>query len=88
MVWKPGPGRVKKGRAVVDIRKLNELVISDSYPLPLQADIIANVQECTHLAILDAASFIYQWRLHSDFCYLFTVVTHRDQETFQVPIMG
>ena len=78
----------RKGRAVVDIRKLNDMVLSDSYPLPLQSEIIANVQGCTNLAILDAVSFFYQWLLHPDHRFMFTVVTHRGQETFQVPIMG
>ncbi len=78
----------RKGRAVVDIRRLNKLVLPDSYPLSLQSEIIANVQGCTNLAVLDAASFFYQWRLHPDHCFLFTVITHRGQETFQVPIMG
>lgn len=85
--WKPGPNG-KKGRAVVDIRRLNDLVVPDTYLLPLQSDIIANVGGCTHLAVLDAASFFYQWRLHLDFWYMFTVKTHRGPETFQVSIMG
>lgn len=88
VIWKPGPDGSKKGCAVVDIRKLNDLVVPDLYPLPLQSEIIANVQGCTHLAILDAASFFYQWLLHPDHRFMFTVVTHWGQETFQVPIMG
>lgn len=60
VVWKPGADAKKKGRAIVDIKRLNELVMPDAYPLPLQADIIANVQGCTHLAVLNAASFFYQ----------------------------
>lgn len=61
----------------MDIQKLNDLVIPNAYPLPLQSEIIANVQGYTNLAVLDAASFFYQWLLHSDHCYIFTVVTHR-----------
>lgn len=72
----------------MDIRKLNDLVIPDAYPLPLQSEIISNVQGYTNLAVLDAASFFYQWLLHPDHRYMFTVVTHQGQETFQVPIMG
>lgn len=64
------------------------MVVPDIYPLLLQSDIIPTVRECTHLAVLDAASFFYQWKLHPDFRYMFTVVTHRGQEIFQVPIMG
>ena len=78
----------RKGRVMVDIRKLNDLVIPDAYPLPLQSDIIASVQGCTNLAVLDAASLFYQWLLHPDHRYIFTVVTHRGQETFQVPMTG
>lgn len=33
LVWKLGPNENKKSHAVVDIRKLNELVVSDSYLL-------------------------------------------------------
>ena len=32
--------------------------------------------------------FFYQWLLHPDHRFMFTVITHRGQETFQVPIMG
>ena len=78
----------KKGRAVVDIRKLNNLVLLDSYPLLLQSEIIANVQGCTNLAMLNAASFFYQWQLYPDHCFMSTIITHRGQKTFHVPIMG
>ena len=59
VVWKNDAEGKRKGRAVVDIRKFNKIVLFDSYPLPLQSNIIANVQGCTHLAVLDAASFFY-----------------------------
>lgn len=36
---------IKKGRAIVDIEKLNHLVLLDFYPLPLQSEIIANILE-------------------------------------------
>lgn len=88
VVWKADAEGKRKGRVVVDIRKLNKMVLPDSYPLPLQSEIIANIQGCTNLAVLNAASFFYQWRLHPDHRFMFTVITHRRQETFQVPIMG
>ncbi len=88
VIYKTNQHGRRKGRAVVNIRKLNELVLPDSYPLPLQSEIIANVQGYTNLAVLDAASFFYQWRLHPDHRFMFTVIIHPGQETFQVPIMG
>lgn len=35
VIWKLDSESKKKGHAVVNIRKLNDLVLSDSYPLPL-----------------------------------------------------
>lgn len=43
----------------MDIRKLNNLKLPDAYLLPLQSEIIANVQGYTNLVVLDAASFFY-----------------------------
>lgn len=88
MVWKPGPDSSRKRRAVVNIQKLNNFVVPDPYFLPLQSEIIVNIQGCTHLAVLDAASFFYQWLLHLKHRYMFTVVTHQGQKTFQVLIIG
>ncbi len=70
------------------IRKLNDMVVSDSYPFLLQSEIIVNVQECTNLAVFDTFSFFYELRLYPNHCFIFTVVTHQGPETFQVLIMG
>lgn len=64
------------------------MILSDLYSLFLQSEIIINIQGYTNLAVLDAASFFYQWRLHLDHCLIFTIIIHHKQETFQVPIMG
>lgn len=82
VVWKLDGNGKKKGRAVIDIRKLNDMILPDSYPLPLQSEIIANIQKFTNLAVFDAAFFFYQWLLHPNYCFMFTVVTHCGQETF------
>ena len=82
IIYKTNLHDKRKCRVVVDIRKLNNLVLPDSYPLPLQSKIIANVQGYKNLTVLNAASFIYHWRLHPDHCLMFIVITHRRQETF------
>lgn len=64
------------GRTVVNICKLNNLVILDVYLLSLQSDIIASVLGSTNLTILDAASFFYQWLFYLDHWYIFSVVTY------------
>lgn len=87
VVWRTING-VRKGRAVVDIRGLNDLIIPDAYPVPLQEETINDLHGCTHLSILDAMSFFYQWRVHSEDTFKLTIVTHRGQETSLVSVMG
>ena len=60
IVSKANTKRERKECAIVDIRKVNNLIISDVYSLPLQPDIIASIQGCTNLAVLYAALFFYQ----------------------------
>lgn len=43
VIYKTNAKGERKWYAVVDIWKLNDLVIPDAYPLPLQLDIIASV---------------------------------------------
>lgn len=64
------------------------MVLSDSYSLSLQSEIIANVPGCINLAILDVASFFYECRLYLDHCIKFTIVMYHGQETFLVLIIG
>lgn len=43
VVWKTDTEGKRKSRAVVDIQKLNEMILPNSYTLLLQSEIIANV---------------------------------------------
>ena len=88
VIWKTLPNGERKGRAVVDIRGLNDLIVPDAYPVPLQGEIISSLIGCSHISVLDASSFFYQWRVYPDFQHMLTVVSYRGQETFKVPIMG
>ena len=88
VVWRTLPNGERKGRAVVDIRKLNEITQPDAYPLPLQSDIIATVSGCQYITVIDYASFFYQWRVWPEHRHRLIVITHRGQETFRVPVIG
>ena len=82
VIWKLDAEGKRKSRAVVNIQKPNDIVLPNSYPLLLQSEIIANVQGCTNFADLNAISFFYQWLLHPDHRFMFTIITHHKQETF------
>ena len=91
VVWRtvPGPdGPERKGRVVVDIRGLNKIAITDSYPMPLQSDITSSVAGCRYISVFDAAGFFHQWLVRHRDRHKLTVVSHRGQEQFNVAVMG
>lgn len=57
VVYKTNAKGERKGYAVVNICKLNDLVISDAYLLSLQSDNIGSAQGCINLVVLDIALF-------------------------------
>ena len=44
VVWKTKADSTRKRHTVIDIRALNKIILSDAYPMPLQAYILADVQ--------------------------------------------
>ena len=86
-VWKNDEKSVLKRRVVVDIRDLNVISQSDAYSLSLQGKIIIFVQDYRYITVIDCASFFYQWRVHLSNRHKLTVVSHRDQESFNVIVM-
>ncbi|KAM0740599.1 hypothetical protein ACQRIT_005783 [Beauveria bassiana] len=87
VVWH-GVGDKRKGRMVVDVRALNKQALSDAYPMRRQDDIMADLAHAERITVIDAMSFYYQWLLHQDSTWAFTIVTHAGQFTFRVPIIG
>jgi hypothetical protein len=59
VVYKTTPDRKRKGRAVVDIRGLNQLLLLDVYLIPLQSDIIIAIYGYKYITVVDYASFFY-----------------------------
>lgn len=88
VVWRDLPNGERKGRMVVDIRGLNQLVVPDVYPMPSQADILHIIQGCRFITVMDATSFIYQWRTHAESRRYLTISTYLRQHTFLCTLMG
>jgi hypothetical protein len=78
---------VRKERVIINIRELNNLLVSDVYSISSQSEIIDDLLECKYLSILDANVFFYQWRVHSNDAYKQTMMTHREQKIFLILIM-
>lgn len=87
VVWKDTP-KGRKGRVVVDIRELNKITETDSYPLPLQSEIIALLLGYSFLSTIDAVGWFHQFLVARYDRHKFTVVSHRGQEESAVALMG
>ena len=59
IVWKTLLNSSRKGRAVVDIRGLNNLIVPNVYLVPLQLEVIVRLIGYTHIAIIDVILFFY-----------------------------
>ena len=59
MIWKNMFDDERKGRLIVNIRDLNDLLIRDAYFVSLQSNVIVNFYKYIHISILDVSSFFY-----------------------------
>lgn len=87
VVWKDTPNG-RKGRVVVDIRELNKITENDTYPLPLQSEIISLLLGYSYLSTIDAVGWFHQFLVARQDRHKFTVVSHRGQEESAVALMG
>jgi hypothetical protein len=79
---------VRKERVIMNIRKLNSLLVSNVYSVSSQSEIIDDLFERKYFSILNVNAFFYQWRMHSDDAYKQTIIIHREQKIFLIFIMS
>ena len=77
----------RKSKIVVDIRDFNKIIQFDVYFMQLQFDLIFVVVECIYINIFDCTSFFHQWLIKITNRHKLIVVTHRDNEQWNVTIM-
>ncbi len=87
VVWRMVKG-VKKGRVVADLRPLNRVAVPDSYPLPLQQEIINAIRGKKYLTVIDMTNFFFQLMVHPDYRDRFTLISQRGMERSNVCLMG
>lgn len=59
VVWRNVDGQ-PKSRVVVDIRALNKITSSDTYPVPSQTDILNAIAGSKYITTVDCNAFFYQ----------------------------
>ena len=91
IVWKityKNEKPLQKGRVVVDIRGLNKITLTDSYPLPLQLDITAAVIGCMNISTMNGTGFFNQFKVQESDHHKLTFISHCGQEQLNVVVMG
>jgi len=78
----------KKALVVVDIRGLNKITTTDSYPLKLQSDVINALLGMRHISLMDGLAFFFQFPVQPTDWHKFTVISHRGLEFLKVAAMG
>ena len=87
VVWRDTP-QGRKVRVVIDIRGLNAVTEDDSYPLPLQSDMISLIAGYDFISTVDAVGYFHQFRVKAEDRHKLTVVSHRGQEESTVALIG
>jgi len=93
VVWKTGykgpkKNPIRKGCVVVNIHGLNKITEVNSYPIPLQGNIISAVQGAQYISTVDCTGFFHQWRVQPKDSHKLTVILHCRQKFFNVTVMG
>jgi hypothetical protein len=80
--------KTDKELPVIDMRKLNDGLAGDSYPLPRMESIIDPLKGMRWLGTVDIISAFYQRLLHPEDRHRATVITHRGVQRFATTVMG
>ena len=52
---------IQKKQAVINLKELNHAIVSDTYFLSLQSDIIVSILRCKYISVINDTDFFYQW---------------------------
>ena len=77
-----------KERTIVNIRNFNRIVKSNNYFMQLQFDVISTVQSCTYITTVNCSEFFHQWLVQEKDRFKLIVIFHKDNEHFNVVVMG
>ena len=78
----------RKGKMMMNIKKLNKIIEADIYSFLIQTDIIDFVIEYEYIFIVNAIDWFHQFLIQRDDWFKFTVISHRNQKQFNVVLMN
>ena len=68
----------RKSRVVVNIKNLNKAIISNTYLMSFQANVIVFVVNCFYIFVFDAINFFYQWLIRIIDRHKLTIMSHKN----------
>ena len=63
VVWRTFLGGKRKNRMAINIKALNKISQSNTYPLPLQSDIIVSVTKYQFITVVNAVGWFHQFNV-------------------------
>jgi hypothetical protein len=79
---------VRKERAMINIRELNAIIVSNAYFMSTQTEIIVTVAECQYIFVMNVLEYFYQWTIKFDDRHKLTIISHKEQKQFNVCVMS
>jgi hypothetical protein len=79
---------VRKERAVINMRDLNAIIVSDAYSMSTQTNITVVVTKCQYIFVMNVLKYFYQWAVKFDDRHKLTIISHKEQEQFNVCVMS
>ena len=77
-----------KEQAIINLRELNYVIVSNAYFLFLQFDIIASILRCKYISVMNDTDFFYQWQIVMKNHKKFTIINHCELEIISVIFMS
>jgi uncharacterized protein involved in tolerance to divalent cations len=79
---------VRKERVVIDIRKLNVIIVTNVYSMFTQTNITAAITECHYISVINVLRYFYQWTIKFENRHKLTIISHKEQNQFNVCVMS
>ena len=78
----------RKNKIIMNIRDFNKIIQFDVYSIQLQFDLISIVIDCVYISIFDYINFFHQWFVKLTNRHKLTIVSHKENEQWNVAIMS
>ncbi len=78
---------IRKTRIIINICNLNKLIISDIYLILLQSEIITMIVSKNYISVVNIITFFYHWRIKFEYQNRLIIISHWNQEIFNVALM-